>query len=146
MDPRMYPVAGNQLTDPLNGNLVKQVRVRATAAEVNTGKVVVPAIPGFKLRLADATLISIGGAAAGATTVDVLGTSAGASRKLVAAAVVGLTQSAVGRAGATNFVVLADGASFTANDAGTPITIGKTGANLTGSTAIDVLVTYGIDD
>jgi hypothetical protein len=41
--------------------------------------------------------------------------------------------------------VLADGASFTANDENTAITIGKTGASLTGSTDVDVLLSYSID-
>ena len=41
--------------------------------------------------------------------------------------------------------VLADGASFTPLDVNTAVTVGKTGASLTGSTNIDVIVTYALE-
>lgn len=125
---------------------VLQLRQRVTAAQVNAGLTLLAAPGvGYKYRLVDVALIAIGGAAAGATTIDILATLAAASRKLLAAAIAGLTQSTVLRAGATNAAVLADGASFTANDENTAITIGKTGASLTGSTDVDVLLSYSID-
>lgn len=117
-------------------------RVRASIAEVNAGIVLVPTVDGQTLKLVDAKIISVGGAAAGATTVDILATLAGVSRKLVAGAVANLTQSAILRPGATGGTVLADGASFTANDVGTPITAAKTGGALTGSVHIDFEVQY----
>jgi hypothetical protein len=64
--------------------------------------------------------------------------------KLLAAAVAGLTQSTVLRAGATNAAVLADGASFVANDTNTAISINKTGSNMATATHVDVLLTYEI--
>lgn len=127
------------------GGYANQIRVRTTAANVNTGATLLAALPGYAYRIHDLSMISIGGAAAGATTVDVLGTQASSSVKLLAGAIANLTQSAVLRAGATGGTVLADGASFVACDANTAITIGKTGASLTGSTNVDVLLTYSIE-
>lgn len=122
------------------------VRKRFSAAEVNAGATLATApATGLKLRLNDITLIAIGGAAAGATSVDVLGTQNGASVKLLSAAVAGLTQSSVLRAGAANAAVLADGKSFLACDAGTPITVKSTGT-LTGATSVDVIASYSLVD
>jgi hypothetical protein len=130
----------------LSGNqtAAQVARVRTTTANVNAGATLLPAVPGFRYRLQDVTMISIGGAAAGATTIDVLGTRT-TSVKLLAVAVAALTQSSVVRAGAANATVLADGASFTTVDANTAITIGKTGSDLTTSTNIDVLLTYVLE-
>lgn len=125
--------------------LLRSLRTRVTAANVNAGATLLAAIPGYKYRVHDVALISIGGNAAGATTVDILGTLT-TSQKILAAAVAGLTQSTVLRAGATNATVLADGASFIPMDANAAITIGKTGGSLTGSTNIDVLLTYTIEE
>ena len=121
------------------------LRVRATTAQVNAGLTLLPAIPGRKYRLHDVSLIAIGGAAATATSVDILATQSTSSVKLLAAAVAGLTQSTVLRAGAANAAVLADGASFVANDVNTAITIGKTGSALATATNIDVLLTYSVE-
>lgn len=125
------------------------VRQRFTIAQVNAGAAFtnLEAKPGFKHRLVDAYAIAVGGAAAAVTSVDILGTQAAAVVKLVAFLVAGLTQSTVLRAGAaTNGVVLADGASFVACDANTPITIGKTGSNVTTATHIDVVLSFQIDE
>lgn len=122
----------------------KALRVRATTAEVNAGKVLLPALPGIKWKIHDAAMIAIGGAATGATSVDLLGTKgASASRPLVIA-VAALTQSALVRMGATNAVILADGASFTAHDANTSISVTKQsgGSNLATATHIDVFLLY----
>lgn len=117
------------------------VRHRVTTAEVNAGHTVVTPPAGLALRLVDAALIAIGGAASGATSVDLLdGTT-----KLVAAAIAGLTQSALLRAGASNAAILADGASFVALDPGDPITIGKTGGSLATATHIDVLLSFALE-
>ncbi len=126
-------------------SVVQQLRTRVTTAAVNAGAVLLPALPGYRYRLVDATLIAIGGNASGATTVDILGTLAAASRKLVAAAVAGLTQSAVARAGAANIAVLANGDSFTVNDANAAITIGVTGAALATATHVDAALSYVIE-
>jgi hypothetical protein len=47
--------------------------------------------------------------------------------------------------GGAGAAVLADGASYTANDAGTAITVGITGAAITTATSIDVSFTYMIE-
>lgn len=152
-DPRMYPEGSGQVTDPISGNDLKQLRRRCTAAEINAGVTLLPAIPGKKYRIIDITMISVGGAAAGATDVRVLGTRAGSSVALGIAAVAGLTQSTALRlglpfatAGTAAIVPLADGASHTQLDNNTAVTAGKTGGSLTGSTNIDVILTYAVDN
>ena len=120
---------------------VVNVRQRFTIAEVNAGATLVPAVAGKSIRMVDCRAIAIGGAAGAVTTVDVLGTLTTA-RKLVAYAQANLTQSTVVGAGHAGGTVLADGASYTANDAGTAITVGKTGSNVTTATHIDVIFDY----
>lgn len=125
--------------------LVFNTRQRFTAAQVNSGADVLPALSGYQYRVVDATLIAIGGDASGATSVDLLSTQSTSSAKLIAAAVAALTQSAVVRTDNGNVTVLADGASFVANDAGAAVTIGKTGSNLATATHIDVILDYVIE-
>lgn len=126
---------------------VFNVRKRFTVAQVNAvgGTALVPAIPGARYRMCACNAISVGGAAGAVTTVDVLGTLAAAGRKLVAYAQASLTQSSVLKDGGSGAAVLADGASYTANDAGTAITISKTGADVTTATHIDVQLTYAVE-
>lgn len=126
-------------------NAAYQVRTRFTIAEVNAGATVLAALTGYKYRMVACTAIAVGGAAGAVTTVDILGTQSTSSVKLVAYAQASLTQSAVLNAGDSGAAVLADGASFVACDAGTAITIGKTGSNVTTATHIDIILTYGID-
>lgn len=123
---------------------VYHIRKRFTIAEVNAGATLLPARDGFKYRLLDAAAISVGGATAAVTTVDLLATLT-TSRKLVAFAQASLTQSTLLRAGASGAAILADGASFTANDENTALTVGKTGSDITTATHIDFLVSYAID-
>lgn len=126
-------------------NVVYQVRKRFTIAEINAGATVLAALAGFKYRMVDAAAISVGGNVGAATGVDLMGTLS-TGRKLVAFKTAGLTQSTMLRAGtATNGVLLADGASFTANDANTAITIIKDGSDVTTATHIDLLLSYCID-
>jgi predicted RecA/RadA family phage recombinase len=124
---------------------VIHIRKRFTVAQVNAGATLIPAIPGAKIRLLDAAAIAIGGAVTSVTTVDILATLSSASRKLVAFAQANLTQSALLRAGATGGTILADGASFTANDAGTGVTVGITGAAITVATNVDFIATYQLE-
>lgn len=121
------------------------LRKRLTIAQVNAGATLIPALPGLRIRLHDALAIAIGGAAAAVTTVDILATKAAASVKLVAFAQAGLLRSAVLRVGDASSAVLADGASFEPNDAGTAITASKTGANVTTATNIDFELLYSIE-
>lgn len=120
------------------------IRKRLTIAAVNAGATLLPAIIGVQYRMVAATAIAIGGAAAAVTTVDILGTVT-TSRKLVAFAQASLTQSTVLKDGAAGAAVLADGASYTANDIGTAITVGITGSAITTATHIDFSFTYVIE-
>jgi len=130
----------------VNVGITISIRKRFTIAEVNAGATLLPA-PGvrFAYRMIDAALLAVGGAAAAHTSIDILGTLTSA-RKLMAGLVAGTTQSTLLRAGAvTNGVLLADGASFTRNDANTAITVGKTGADVTTATHVDVFFTYVVE-
>lgn len=121
--------------------MVQNVRQRFTIAEINAGATLVAAVAGKSIRMVSCKAIAIGGAAGAVTTVDVLGTLS-TGRKLVAFAQANLTQSTVLTDGGTGGAVLADGASYTANDAGTAVTVGKTGSNVTTATHIDVIFDY----
>ena len=121
------------------------LRLRFSVAQINAGATVLPAIPGWKYRVLDMTMIAIGGAASGATDVRINATQATIAVSLLTVAIAALTQSAVVRAGAANATVLADGASFVANDVNTPILIAKTGGALATATFIDVILSYQIE-
>ena len=119
-------------------------RVRFTIAQVNAGATLVAAVSGKSIRMVNCKAIAVGGAAGAVTTVDVLGTQT-TSKKLVAFAQANLTQSTVLTAGGTGAAVLADGASYVANDAGTGVTVGKTGSAVTTATHIDVIFDYVLE-
>lgn len=144
-DPRYNPTTNRMVRNDTDNPAELQVRQRFSAAQVNAGATILPAVPGFAYRFIDAEMIAIGGAAGGATDVRILGTRAAGSVALLVVAVAALTQSAVVRPGAANATVLADGASMTPLDANTPVTIGKTGGALTGATSVDVIVTYALE-
>jgi predicted RecA/RadA family phage recombinase len=120
------------------------IRKRFTVAAVTAGATLLPALPGISYRMVAATAISIGGAAGAVTTVDLIGTVSTA-RKLVAYAQASLTQSTVLKDGGTGAAVLADGASYTANDAGAAVTVGITGSAITVATHIDFSLTYSLE-
>lgn len=121
------------------------LRMRVSAAQINAGHTLLAAVTGYKYRIHDMALIAIGGAVTAATTVDILATKSASSSKLLAAAVAALTENTLLRAGATNATILAAGASFTANDISTGITIGKTGDPVATATHVDVLLTYSVE-
>jgi hypothetical protein len=125
---------------------VRSIRQRFSIAEINAGATLLPAIPGRKYRLVDCAMIAIGGAAATATSVDLRGTQSASVVNLVAAAVAGLTQNTLLRAGATNAAILAGGASFAVCDDNTAITVAKTGSNVATATHVDFLVTFEIEN
>jgi len=135
--------AGGQLTDA-NGPVVHCVRTRFTIAQVNAGATLLPAIAGKGYRMVSCDAIAVGGAAGAVTTVDVLATLT-TSRKLVSFAQASLTQSTVLKDGGTGAAVLADGASYTLNDANTAITVGVTGSPITTATNIDFVFSYTIE-
>lgn len=131
--------------DDARAAVVRVERHRVTAAEINAGHTVLAAVTGYKYRIANVKAIAYGGNAGTATSVDVLGTQGTSSVKLVAFAVTSLTRSVVLTAGDTGATVLADGASFTACDAATAITVGKTGDALNTATGVDVIIEYVLD-
>lgn len=125
---------------------VKHIRTRFSAAQVNAGATLLAAVTGFKYRMVDAYAIAIGGNAGSLTSLDIIGTASASTRKLVAFLVAGLTRSTMLRAGAaTNGVILADGASFTQNDAATAVTVGKTGSDLDTATHVDIGFSYCLE-
>ncbi len=121
------------------------IRVRRSVAEINAGAELLPAVAGYKWRLVDATLIAIGGNAATATSVDVQATQAASGVTLIAAAVAALTRSTVVKPNTASVTVLADGASFVQNDAGTAINCGKTGGSLATATHVDFIITAALE-
>lgn len=139
-----YGRAGGAGVAAEGSQTVLNIRKRFTIAEVNAGAEILPARKGWKYRMVGASAISVGGAAGAVTTVDILGTVTTA-RKLVAFAQASLTQSAVLKDGASGAAVLADGASYTANDANTAITIGVTGDDVDTATHIDVNFSFVIE-
>lgn len=124
--------------------VVQALRARVTIANVNAGATLLAALPGYKYRMVACKAIAYGGAVGTLTTVDILGTQS-SGVKLVAFAQANLTQSTVLTAGGTGAAVLADGASFTACDANTAITIGKTGGTGDTATGVDVIFEYVIE-
>jgi hypothetical protein len=117
-------------------------RERVTAAQINAGYTILPVVPGYKYRISYMVAIAVGGAATTATDVRVLGTRAAAVVALLITAIAALTQSAWNAPGVANNTILADGASFTELDINTAITVGKTGGNLAGATAVDFIIDY----
>ncbi len=128
-----------------NNSVVLSHRHRVTAAEINSGHELLPAIVGKSYRLIECKAIAYGGAVITTTTVDLLGTQGTSSVKLVAYAQASLVQSAVLYEGLTGAAVLADGASYAACDANTAITVGKTGGDVGGATGVDFILTYVIE-
>lgn len=126
------------------GSLVN-LRARFSIAQVNAGATILAAIAGFKFRMVSCTVISVGGAAGTVTTVDILATQAATGVKLVAYAQASLTRSTVLKDGGTGAAVLADGASYVANDVGTALTIGKTGSAVDTAVSVDVNLSYVIE-
>jgi hypothetical protein len=124
---------------------VQTARRRCTVAEINAGVTLLPALAGFKYRMVGCRAIAYGGAVGATTTVDVLGTQATSSVKLVAFAQGSLTRSAELKSGGTGAAILADGASYVANDAGAAITVSKTGSDLTTATGVDVSIDYVVE-
>ena len=128
------------------GTPIMSLRRRCTLAELNAGVTLVPAVAGQKYRITSCKMIAYGGAVGALTTADILATQGAAGVKLVAFAQASLTQSAVLVDGGSGAAVLADGASYVANDANTAITLGKTGATATVATGVDVILGYVVEE
>jgi hypothetical protein len=155
MDVRSYPQGiGGFKPRYVNGILVlpgvpRQVRKRIAVADIittaQTANELVPALPGYGIRIIDGALVAIGGAVTSATSVDILGTKAGSASRPLVAAVAALTQSTLLRMGAANAVILADGASFTIHDAGTGLNLVRVGSAITVATFVDCHLTYVVE-
>lgn len=137
---------------PVDFGIAKTLRTRVTAAQINAGFTLLPALIGVKWRLIDLIMIAIAGTSAGATDVRLLATQSGAAVALGVAAVAGLTRSTVLRlgspfatAGTASIVALTDGLSHVPNDPNTAVTVGKTGGTLITSTSIDFIYTFTAD-
>lgn len=131
----------------VSGNISNfTIRTRVTTAQANAG--LTPVVPspgaGRALRLIDAMMIAIGGAAATATSVRLTGTRGTSAVQLYVQPVAGLGQSVVARPAAAA-TVQADGASFTLLDANTPILQTVDNNNLATATAIDNIVTFAVE-
>jgi hypothetical protein len=127
---------------------IKTFRQRVAAASLTTagvGFTPCPALPGVRWRLVDAVLIAIGGNATTSTSINIAGVVSATATELVVVAVAALTRSALVRAGAANAVILADGASFTQQDANAAISLHSVGGTLTVSTFVDFIISYVAD-
>lgn len=138
-----YDATKNQMVRSDDQADVQTLRTRATIAQINEGLTLLAAVPGYTYRLIDCTLIAIGGNVATATDVRILGTRTAGAVALIVAAIAALTRSDVVKP--ANVTVLADGASFTALDANTAVTVGKTGADITTATDVDVILNYVLE-
>lgn len=138
---------GANITGPSSSGPVYQKRVRATAAEVNAGLTVLAAVPGFKYRIIDFTMVAIGGNAGTATSVDLAGIQATNSVRLAVVAVAALTRSTAVKPNSANVTILADGAGFVACDANSPVVLTKQsgGGDLATATHIDLILQYTME-
>jgi hypothetical protein len=125
-----------------NELMVVSTRTRVAIADINAGKDLLSGIPGLKYRLIDAMVIAVGGAVGALTTIDISGTQSGSVVALFSYAQASLLQSVPLLTGVTGTTVLADGASFIQCDAGTGISIKKTGNAGTTATHVDVILTF----
>lgn len=129
------------------------LRTRVTLAQLNAGFTLLAALgAAYSYRLIEASFIAVGGAATTGTSVNVIGTRAAAPVQLCVVAIARLVQSVLLRtgtpfatAGAESITTLADGASFSALDVNTPITVITVGSAMTVMTNIDVVLDFAID-
>lgn len=129
--------------------VAKSLRTRVPVASLNVGLALLPALPGVRWRLLDIALIAVGGAATTSTDVRIQGLVSAAATNLWIVTVAALTQSTQIFSGVTPAAgaqtLLADGASFTQQDANAAINVVKTGGNMTVLTNLDVFLTYVAD-
>lgn len=131
--------------------VAKTLRTRVSLAQLNaaTGFALLPALPGVRWRLFAAQFIAIGGAAAAATSANLQGAVSASTTQLWVVTVAALTRSTpiftgvVPAAGAQT--LLADGASFTQQDANTALTVITVGIAMTTLVSLDVMLDYVAD-
>lgn len=151
MDLRNYPEGRGALQSRyikdtyVEFGVAKSLRVRLSPTQLAAITALVPALPGVRWRMLDAIMIAIGGNATTSTSINISGAVSGVTTELLVTAVAALTRSALVRAGAANAVILADGASFTQQDANTALSAKSVGGTLTVSTFVDILMKYVAD-
>lgn len=151
MDLRNYPEGRGAVQSRYINNtyvefgVVKSLRVRLSPTQLAAVTAILPALPGVRWRQFDSKMIAIGGNATTSTSINISGAVAGVTKELLVVAVAALTQSALVRAGAANAVILADGLSFTQQDANTAISAKSVGGTLTVATFIDIFIEYVAD-
>lgn len=127
---------------PLFGSVPGAVRsalVVATLAEINAGKVIVPGVPGKKLRILDITE-RVAGAFAATTSVDLQAETTGT--KVSVALVAALTNGAVLKPGDSN---VSRGAGYGAElPTGEGLVVANVGSAATTGTSITYTVQYAI--
>ena len=123
-------------------NLTMSSRTRYTIAQVNAGVEMLAGIVGYKYRLVDAAVIAVGGAATTLTSIDISGTQSGSAAVLFSYAQANLTENTMLDRSTAGTTLLAAGASFVQNDAGTGISIKTAGAAGTVVTHVDVVLTF----
>lgn len=150
MDLRNYPegrgaVQGKYILNTfVEFGVHKALRARLSPTQLAAVTALLPALPGVRWRMSDAKMIAIGGNATTSTSINISG-QVGTTKELLVVAVAALTQSALVRAGAANAVILADGASFTQQDANVAISAKSVGGTLTVATFIDIFFEYFAD-
>lgn len=155
MDSRMYPQGkGVPAEKFINGvyvpfGVAQTLRQRVTLAQLNAGFNLLPALPTVRWRLLYAMAISIGGAATTGTSVNLIGTVAASAVQLWVVTVAALTRSTAVSMGVTPAAgastILADGASFTQQDANAAVQVITVGSAMTVLTNLDIQLDYVAD-
>lgn len=129
--------------------VTKTLRAHVSLAQLNAGFALVPALPGVRWRILYAMMIAVGGAAAGGTSANIQGLVAASTVQLWVVTVAALTRSTVISMGVTPAAgastILADGASFTQQDANAALTVITVGSAMTTLTFLDVQLDYVAD-
>lgn len=129
--------------------VAKTTRTRVTLAQLNAGFALLPALPGVRWRLFAAQFIAIGGAAAAGTSANLQGSVAAATTQLWVVTIAALTRSTPIFTGVTPAAgaqtLLADGASFTQQDANAAVNVITVGPAMTTLTNLDVVLDFVAD-
>lgn len=129
--------------------VAKTIRTCVTLTQLNAGLALLPALPGVRWRMIAASFIAIGGNAGGGTSANLQGTVAALTVQLWVVTIAALTRSTQVFTGVTPAAgaqtILADGASFTQQDANTALNVITVGSAMTTLTSLDVFLDYVAD-
>ena len=143
-------------TRPAKQNIFKQLKrgaqhplcyrakFRIPVAEINAtgGAIAIPAPAGGGIRLHDVRMTSVSGTGAGS---DLAITGMQSKTQVTLLTVTAASLIATGIIGVGSAGVTATGIFMNVCDSAQPIKIGKTGANITGTTGLDVSILYSIE-